>query len=220
MKFERIDDNRITIILSNDDLEAHNIDIRNFKSNSVAYQQLFWDMMEHAQEELGFDVTDSQLLVETSPDSNGNFIITITKSRNSKNPFEEIDKLIAGRIGTMIENATNTAIGYDFSSNEGDSNDVLPYELIKFRNIDNLIDLAKLNESFSTLTSVLYKHNKDYFLLIKRNKRNSKLISKFLNYVTEFNGDIIEPFIILPILEERGTTVIKAKAIKTLATKF
>lgn len=221
MKFERIDDNRISIILSNDDLEAHNIDIKNFKSNSVAYQQLFWDMMEHAQEELGFDVSDSQLLVETSPDSNGNFVITITKSKISKNPFDEIDRLIAGRIGSLIENAANaTAMGYDFSCTDTDENEILPYELIRFENIDNLIDLSTLDPSFSSLASVLYRNNKDYYLLVKRNKRNSKLLNRFLNYVPEFNGEIIEPFIALPAIEEHGSVIIKSKALKVLASNF
>jgi adapter protein MecA 1/2 len=220
MRFEKIDENRISIILTIDDLKAHNIDIRNFKSNSVAYQQLFWDMMEHAQEELGFDVSDSQLLVETAPDAHGNFVITITKSKALKNPIEEIDKLISGKIASIFDNASASTIGFEFTDTDVDEVEEYPFEVAKFNNIDDLIDMAIMNPSLSSLSSMLYNYNGSYYLSVKRNKRNYKQINKFFNMVYEFNGEIIEPFLMLPIIEEHGSVIIKTRALRTLASKF
>ena len=220
MRVEKIDENRISIILTMEDLKAHNIDIKNFKSNSVAYQQLFWDMMEHAQEELGFDVSDSQLLVETAPDGNGNFVITITKSKAFRNPLEELDKIISGRIASIFEQSTSSTIGYEFTDADIDDVEEYPYELARFENIDDLIDMAVNNPAICSLPSALYNYNDCYYLSVKRNSKNHKQLSRFFNLVYEYNGEIVEPFLLLPMIQEHGNTIIKSRALKTLASKF
>lgn len=223
MKFEKINDNKILIILSMDDLIAHNVDIGNFKSNSVQYQQLFWDIMEHAQEELDFDVSDSQLFVETSPDLNGNFIITITKSIGIKNQIEDVDKLIASKLAlnNIIDNGTS--FGYDFSSEEPELDSSIeesPFELVRFTNIDYLIDLCVSNPKFWSLATALYKYNNNYYISLKRNSRNGKLINKFINVAFEFNAQHVDSIILLPLIEEHGKVIISKQAIKKLAANF
>lgn len=64
MKIERIDDNIIRVTVSIDDLEERDIDVDNLNYNSQGAQELFWDMMEQAEMEFGFNVIESQIIIE------------------------------------------------------------------------------------------------------------------------------------------------------------
>jgi adapter protein MecA 1/2 len=96
MKIEKINENKIKITLSLNDLEERNIDLESLNINSPATQELFWDMMEQAEIELGFNASDSQLCIEAVPDSQDGFIITITKL-DEDGDFESIHKYIKNR---------------------------------------------------------------------------------------------------------------------------
>ena len=52
MKFEKLNENKIRIILSNQDLADKNIDFNSFMSNSAETQTLFLDMLEEAEEKV------------------------------------------------------------------------------------------------------------------------------------------------------------------------
>ena len=69
MKFEKLTDDKIRIILNLDDLSAKNIDYHAFMSNSLESQDLFLDMLETAEREIGFITKDYKLLIEALGDS-------------------------------------------------------------------------------------------------------------------------------------------------------
>jgi hypothetical protein len=96
MKIERISDNIIKVTISLNDLEERNIDLEAFADNSPAAQELFWDMMEQAELEFGFNISDSQFIIEPIPDSEGGFILTITRIDDDED-FESIHKYIKNR---------------------------------------------------------------------------------------------------------------------------
>ena len=64
MRIEKITDNKIRIILDLDDLRKRNIDLHSFMSNSIESQDLFLDMLEKADEELGFKTDNYRLMIE------------------------------------------------------------------------------------------------------------------------------------------------------------
>jgi len=57
---------------------------------------LFWDMMEQAEIQFGFDASDSQICVEAIPDPEEGFVIIITKL-DEDGEFESIHKYIKNR---------------------------------------------------------------------------------------------------------------------------
>ena len=79
MKFEKITDTKIKIILSIKDIEASNISVENILSNSAESQKLLENMISKAEKELGFNPGDAQLLIEALSQANGSCIFTITK---------------------------------------------------------------------------------------------------------------------------------------------
>jgi len=96
MRIERISDNKIRIFVSYDDLEERDIDLDAFNYNSPETQELFWDLMEQAEIELGFDAQESQLCIEAVSDTDHGFVITITRIEEEAE-FESIQKFIKNR---------------------------------------------------------------------------------------------------------------------------
>ena len=70
MKIEKLNENKIRIILNLDDLKEKNIDFHTFMSSSLESQDLFLDMLNIAEEEVGFITKDYKLIIEAIATSN------------------------------------------------------------------------------------------------------------------------------------------------------
>ena len=68
MRIEKISDNKIRIFVSFDDLEERDIDLSSFNYNSPETQELFWDLMEQAELELGLKLNEPALCIEAVTD--------------------------------------------------------------------------------------------------------------------------------------------------------
>ena len=79
MKFEKLNENKIRITLTIQDLAEKEIDFHVFMSNSAEAQDVLLDMLEQAKKETGFDPEDYNLKVEALVMADTNFIFTITK---------------------------------------------------------------------------------------------------------------------------------------------
>ena len=55
VKFEKLSDNKIRIILSIQDLTEKHIDFHSFMANTIESQDILLDMLEEAKKESGFD---------------------------------------------------------------------------------------------------------------------------------------------------------------------
>lgn len=64
MQIEKITENKIRITLNIHDLEEKNIDLHSFMSNSIESQDLFYDMLDKAEKEIGFKTKDYKLIIE------------------------------------------------------------------------------------------------------------------------------------------------------------
>ncbi len=64
MQIEKITENKIRIILNMQDLQEKNIDLHSFMSNSIESQDLFYDMLDRAEKEVGFKTKDYKLIIE------------------------------------------------------------------------------------------------------------------------------------------------------------
>lgn len=64
LQIERINENKIRITLSTQDLQDKNIDLHSFMSNSIESQDLFYDMLDKAEKDIGFETKDYKLMIE------------------------------------------------------------------------------------------------------------------------------------------------------------
>ena len=95
MKINQIENDKIEIILSKEDLEFNKISFHALMSNSTQSQKLFLSMLEFAEKEIGFKTHNYDVAIETIALNNSDFILTITRLKKY-NEFE-IKKFKIGR---------------------------------------------------------------------------------------------------------------------------
>ena len=104
VQIKKINNNKLKVILNSKDLYDKNIDIDSFLSNSIESQNLFFEILDLAEEKYNFDIENNKAVVETISLDNNIFILTITKLKNdfistSSTPckiycFENIDTVL------------------------------------------------------------------------------------------------------------------------------
>ena len=83
MQIKKINDDKLKIILSSNDLDEKNIDIDSFLSNPIESQNLFFEILDIAEEKYNFDIENNKAVIEAVSLENNIFILTITKLENN-----------------------------------------------------------------------------------------------------------------------------------------
>lgn len=179
MRIEKIDENKIQITVSVDDLIERNIDFDALSYDSPEAQELFWDMMEQAEVELGFNAQDAQLCIEAIPDENDTFVVTITKV-DDDGDFESFHKFIKNHYKRSdIKNKKYT---------RKIASTTLMYSFTK---IDDMKSLATRLKNEYLGDSTLFKYKNTYFLILSRNKvQNVSNSNTFDLLVSEYGRKI------------------------------
>ena len=208
MKIERISDNMIKVTISLNDLEERNIDLGLLNYNSTAAQELLWDMMEQAEIECGFDMSDSQLIIEPVPDSNNGFVITITKI-DEEGDFESIQKYIKSRLRKS-----------DLKVKKKSRRVCSSLIIYSFKCIEDVCSFSNKLYPLYNGESTLYKCRDTYYMVLTRSgitTGNTRIFELMLNeYGTKVpNVNFIEGY-----LNEYGEKIIENNAIQVLKKYF
>lgn len=113
MRIEKINDNVVKVFLDSEDLAVRSIELSQIKNNPSEYEDLIWDIVEHAEIELGTAITEGHLMVECFAGDTNNLVITITKREGNvpdldmtdpvfKKMNEHIHKLAASGLHEMM----------------------------------------------------------------------------------------------------------------------
>jgi adapter protein MecA 1/2 len=208
MKIEKINENKIKITLSLNDLEERNIDLESLNINSPATQELFWDMMEQAEIELGFNASDSQLCIEAVPDSQDGFIITITKL-DEDGDFESIHKYIKNRFRKS-----------DLSVKKKSRKVCSTISVYSFKDFDDICALSKTVNSIYSGESTLYRLKNVYYLILTKNALNTTDVKKFDALLDEYGSKVSDVNFYEGYLNEHGTKLIEFNAFETIRSYF
>lgn len=79
MQIKKINDDKLKIILSSSDLSEKNVDVDSFLANPIESQNLFFEILDLAEEKYNFDIEDNKAVIEAISLDNNIFILTITK---------------------------------------------------------------------------------------------------------------------------------------------
>jgi adapter protein MecA 1/2 len=205
MKIEKISENIIKVTISLDDLEERNIDMSSLNYNSPAAQELFWDMMEQAEIQFGFELNESQLIIEPIPSSDDGFIITITQI-DDDGDFESIHRYIRNRFkkADLKLKRKNLKI---FSA-------VLIYS---FKSFDDVCNLCKRIYPIYTGSSTLYKLKQNYYLVFTSVSNSTTHSKTFDSLLTEYGTKISNVDFYEGYLNEYATRIIDSEAVQTLS---
>lgn len=105
MKIRKINNDKLKVILNSRDLNDKNIDIDSFLSNSIESQDLFFEILDLAEEEYDFSIENNKAIVETISLDNNLFVLTITKLTN--NSMCNLDSVIHMYCFENIDNFLN-----------------------------------------------------------------------------------------------------------------
>ncbi len=202
MKIEKLTENKIRVIINDEDLKQNNTDLHTIMTKSLENQGLFLNILSKAEKEVGFYTENCKLLIEAFSTSDDMFVFTITKY--SENDFKDAlpnnpKKLTVKRKSVNISNSD--AI-YKFNDFE---------EFCNFCNCinnKNQFEINKLSKHIS-----LYLYNNTYYLILANINTNYKNIKIFYNTISEFGKFVSNSNTFKTKLIEHGNSIIKKNAI-------
>ncbi|MEN6315623.1 MAG: adaptor protein MecA [Clostridiaceae bacterium] len=208
MKIEKISESTIKVTISLNDLKERNVDLNTLNYNTPAAQEFFWDLMEQAEVQLGFNLSDSQLIIEPVPDSSNGFVITITRI-DEDGDFESIQKYIKSRMRKS-----------DLRVKKKSRKVCSALLIYAFKNIDDVCELAGKLENIYSGESTLYRCRNTYYLTLTRSglvAANLKLFELMLN---EYGTKVSNVSFFEGYLNEYGEKVIESGALNILKQYF
>lgn len=206
MKFEKISENKIRITLNIEDLKEKDIDFHSFMSNSIESQDLFLDMLDQAEKEVGFVTKDYRVMIEALAMSNGNFVLTITRMIPDVAEKPKRKKVAIKRKHSQI---TEGLAIYRFETFD----DFCMFcQSLKFSFQTNLTSLAKKNS--------LYIYQDQYYLVFENINLECSNIKSFYSAITEFAYFVNHSDLFVRKLCEYGKILMKNNAIKICNKHF
>lgn len=205
MRFEKLNENKIRITLTNQDLIKKNIDFHSFMANPIESQDLFFDMLDEAEKEIGFVTKDYQIRIEALQIAGGDFVLTITRSLPESIKYQEKKKL---HIRRKRLDYRDTQVTYLFNTFDDFCNFVI------FLN-SNSVKITNIAKSIC-----LYEYQKQYYLNFSGINLNYIDLKKLFSAITEFATYISNTELFKSKLLENGKVIMKNNAIKTAMTYF
>lgn len=208
MKIEKINDNKIKVTITLSDLQERNIDFETLNYNSPATQELFWDMMEQAELQFGFNTSESQLAIEASPDENDGFVIFITKLEDDGD-FESIQKYIKNKF-------RRTDLRVKKKCHKLCSSIVI----YAFEHIDHLVGLCGTLKNIYSGNSTLYKLKNTYYMILTKNTYSVSNLKYFESLLNEYGKKVSNTTYYEGYLAEYAQKIIESNAVEVLSSYF
>ncbi len=200
MRFEKLNEDKIRITLSHEDLVKKDIDFHSFMSNSMESQDLFFDMLEEAEKEIGFVTKDYLIRIEALAMAGGDFILTVTRSLPEKSKINSRKKV---HIKRKNMNLATAQIICSFATFD---------DYCSFLNFfkQNAFPSAKLAESV-----LLYEYKNAFFLVLSGINPTYPNLKRLISSLTEFASFVDRSNVFSSKLLESGKLIMKNNAIRT-----
>lgn len=211
MRFEKLNENKLRITLTIQDLQEKEINFHDFMSNSLETQDLFLDMLEEAEEKVGFNTKDYKVKIEALAMADGDFIVTITRvipeSQKTHTAIAVPKKKF--KVCRKKQETSNKQALYRFESFDD------YYLFIQFLSQSNLTNTTTIAKK-----SIIYLYKTKYYLLLDEINTEHKELLKFYSSITEFATYINSSNLLISKLGECGEIMIKNNALKTSLKHF
>lgn len=167
MKFEQIEKDKIKIVLSKDDLDINKISFHSLMSNSTESQNLFLQVLDLAEKEIGFNTTNYDLAIETLVLNNSDLIFTITRLNKSGDLL--LPRLVVKR---KIFN---------------------PQYCYKFKNFDDFYEFFKLIKFSPEFSKSLFWFNDNFYWIPNNNNIKSYYLPEYAT-ISGLSKNIIKEY--------------------------
>lgn len=205
MKVEKINNNKVKITLTFEELEKRDINVKDIEKNSEIAKNLFVELIEESNIDEEFEFEDSQLLIEASSDNNNLFVVTITK----------VDNIPDLRKYSLLEKKVKNSK----KSKSIVTNYKVDSFIYSFKSIDNILALcenAKAEKLFFGKNS-LYKYNDIYFIIFANSSIKNKKFLKTFVFLSEYCENYYSYNMFSSAIKEKSKLIIANNALQTLS---
>lgn len=209
MKFEKLSENKLRIILSIKDLEEKDIDFHDFMSNSLETQDLFLDMLEEAEEQVGFNTRNYRVKIEALAMTDMNFIVTVTRMVPETEKQNSITPRKKFKVRRKESKTEAKQMIYKFNCFDDYCNFI---EYLHKNGLESSTNIAK--------EVSVYTYKNQYYLILNNINLEYDNTLKFCNSIIEFASFIHNTNLFISKLYECGNIVIKNNAIKNSLKHF
>jgi adapter protein MecA 1/2 len=191
MRVQKVNEHTIRIFISLTELTDRDITMADLFQRSAKTEQLFWELIAQAREEVEFNL-DQPFWIQATVASNDEFVITIMKQEDpAEGSVKEktVRKTSKGRVTELV---------YAFADFE-----------------DMISAVGRLPE-FNQLRSSLYEFEEEYYLVLNRMGTGKKRL--LAEAILDEYGEIVATTGVF--LSEHGKAITKVKAVQTLNASF
>ena len=216
MKIEKINENQIRCTLTREDLETHQVNLKELAYGSEKAKKLFRDMMQQAQIQFGFEADNIPLMIEAIPVNLDSIILIITKVEDpdeldtpvsnfrrykDNSPAETLQldgadnidifqKICEAKMkgGSSRKQPTTQKDSQESPDASSDTPDVSLTRLFCFNQLDDVIAAAHGLNNFFTGLNTLYKEGREarYQLVIHQSDHSPEEFNKVCNILSEY----------------------------------
>lgn len=206
MRFEKLNENKIRIILNSQDLIKNNIDFHNFMADPIESQDLFFNMLDEAEKKIGFTTKNYNIKIEAFQIAGSDFVLTITRSLPEK--INNINIKNKPRVKRKKLELNDRNIIYCFNNFDD------------FCNFCNFLSNNNININSIAKNISLYEYKGEYFLAFIQINLNCSDLKKVFSSITEFGTYTNDATLFNHKLIENGKVIMKNNAIKTTIHYF
>ena len=196
MKFEKLSEYKLRVTVSNDELlDCPNGDLDNFMSDPSKARRSFLEILDKAENEVGFHIDNSRVRIDAKSMFNGDFIFTITKLIPKKKNIKKVKPL-------KVPLKKDDTLVYNF------------VDIEHFFNFCNFLKKQKINRLREFCKTInLYKYNDKYVLICSNINPTYRYLGKLYSGITEFGNFLTSQESVATMIKERGELVIGHNAI-------
>ncbi|TCP59417.1 adapter protein MecA 1/2 [Tumebacillus sp. BK434] len=199
MRVERLGDNKVRIMLTYDDLDQRGIDRDELWQNGRKVQELFWDMMEKAYLETGFEVA-GPIAVEAFTMPTEGVVVVVTQLPSLPAHEQEL-------LEEEDDDAEMTMIAPD------------PFGAFTFvfHDLEDVIRAAHSLHAYEAVGGTLYHYKERYHLFFDEDEVGEELYDTFWSILHEY-GELSPTT--KAMLDEYGKRVMDGNAVQTITRHF
>lgn len=191
MRIQKVNDNTIRIFISFAELADRDITMADLFQRSQRSEQLFWELISQAREEVEFNL-DQPFWIQATASSNEEFVITVIKQEDTTDtlPKEKENK----------KPSRSKAVEWVYA----------------FADIEDVLSVVKRIPDISRVRSSLFEFEGEYYLVVSHlgtGKKKQVAEALFDEY-----GELVD--VAKLFLEEHGKVILKERALQNLKSHF
>lgn len=209
MRIEKINENKIKVLIDIDEAKEWNINIKNMASGAPQVQEMFRTALRLAERDAEFSIDGARLFVEAIPGQAEGFGMLITKVFSDSDLDNAINNCsYKGRIKTR---RLNTEASPSVKR-------IMGKRIFKFDDFENVCRAADAIHKDFRGESTLYKYGNSYYMLLV--PEESRIMVGVEKIMLEFSDKQTKTLISHGRLNELGEIMIKENAVSVLMEYF